>query len=289
MKVTRVLTPEQATAIVGDRIPDNLTPSFPSPKDGEVLNIFDADTDELIAIVSRMLPADTLRMRQVTGGIGMANSGRRSARLENWGSARTFGWLPRRPLMKREGCGPSGLATNEPDANAFLTRLGGWLGDEFRRLAPGIAAHDLDLVSQAVHSDWLMEERALWTSGVVNRSSQLPYHRDSTNFPTWSAMPTIRYRMRGGHLHLPEYNIVFPCGDGDVTWFCGQEFVHGVTPMWTRGSDAYRFSVVYYALRGMKNCATVAEETASLAVRRTERERRMAEETRARLREGRTE
>jgi hypothetical protein len=39
--------------------------------------------------------------------------------------------------------------------------------------------------------------------------------------------------------------------------------------------DAYRVSVVYYALRGLKDCHTFAEETARAAVRRTERETKL--------------
>ena len=68
-----------------------------------------------------------------------------------------------------------------------------------------------------------------------------------------------------------------------MTWFCGKELVHGVTPMWTKGPDAYRFSVVYYALKGMKDCRTVAEETTQSAARRTAREHGMADAARAAL------
>ena len=40
--------------------------------------------------------------------------------------------------------------------------------------------------------------------------------------------------------------------------------------------DAYRYSVVYYALRGMKDCFTYAVETAKGKERRTAREDKMA-------------
>jgi len=283
VRVKRVLTAEEGTTLVGERIPDNLTPSFNSPKVGDVLRIVDKDSDELLALVTRLATDVGHALRRVATKVDLSGTaGRASSKLDNGGSARTFGWTPKRPMIKREACSPSWLAAQQPEQNLFLSRLGGTLGAEFRDLAPDIAEHDIDVLRQ-IKSGWLMDEQALWTSGVINRSSQLPYHRDSTNFPTWSAMPTLRYKMSGGHLHLPEYDIVLPCGDGDVSWFCGKEFVHGVTPMRTKSVDAYRFSVVYYALRGMKDCATVAEETAESASRRTAREHRMADDARSRL------
>jgi hypothetical protein len=116
-----------------------------------------------------------------------------------------------------------------------------------------------------------------WTSGVVNQNSQLPYHRDGFNFPTWSAMPVIRRGVDGGHLHLPEYDLTVACRDGWAVFFCGQQLLHGVTPMRLTKPDGYRFSVVYYALRGMKDCHTYAEETRAAQNRRAQRERGMAD------------
>ena len=52
--------------------------------------------------------------------------------------------------------------------------------------------------------------------------------------------------------------------------------MHGVTPMKPRSKDGYRYSIVYYALRGMKDCFTFAVETAKGAENRTKREEHMA-------------
>jgi hypothetical protein len=120
--------------------------------------------------------------------------------------------------------------------------------------------------------DWRLTEASLWTSGVINKESSLPYHRDGNNFDAWSVMPVVRRGVRGGHLHLPEFDMVVPCRDGYSVMFYGKRIVHGVTPMAKTMPDAYRVSVVYYALRGLKNCHTYAEETAYAARRRTERE-----------------
>jgi hypothetical protein len=82
----------------------------------------------------------------------------------------------------------------------------------------------------------------------------------------------------GEMLHLPEYGITASCRNGFVVFFNGYRLVHGVTPLtYIRpagrpGGKGYRFSIVYYALRGMKDCATFAAELAQGQAKRTERE-----------------
>jgi hypothetical protein len=89
-------------------------------------------------------------------------------------------------------------------------------------------------------------------------------------------MPVIRRGMRGGMLHMYGYDQTVECRDGSVTMFNGYRYVHGVTPMKPVQKDAYRFSVVYYALRGMKDCHTTAlEERQYAQKKRTERENEM--------------
>jgi hypothetical protein len=117
-----------------------------------------------------------------------------------------------------------------------------------------------------------MTEDALWTSGVINQSSALPYHRDGSNFDTWSAMPVVRRGMDGGNLHMPEWDITINCRDGWALWFNGYAHVHGVTPMSSRAKDGYRYSIVFYAKRGMKDCHTYAVEVGEARARRQERE-----------------
>jgi len=112
---------------------------------------------------------------------------------------------------------------------------------------------------------------------VINKESSLPYHRDGNNFDAWSVMPVIRRGVRGGHLHIPEYDIVVPCRDMFTVAFFGRRLVHGVTPMSKQSAEAYRISVVYYALKGLKDCHTFAEETALARVKRTEREDKMGD------------
>src|SRR3546814_9621545 len=85
-------------------------------------------------------------------------------------------------------------------------------------------------------------------------------------------MPVIRRAVSGGHLHIPEYGITVPCRDGYAVAFFGKRLVHGVTPLKKTSPDGYRISVVYYALQGLKDCHTFAEETAYARRRRPARE-----------------
>jgi len=148
-----------------------------------------------------------------------------------------------------------------------------------------VAERDAQTMANSdVKDEWRLGETN-WTSGVVNRSSSLPYHRDGFNFAVWTAMPVLRRHMRGGYLHIPEYNAVVASRDGWAVFFPGYELVHGVTPMTPTREGGYRYSVVYYALKGMKDCFTHAVETQYALKKRTEREQAMAAELAQRLAE----
>ena len=82
---------------------------------------------------------------------------------------------------------------------------------------------------------------------------------------------------------MPAYDVTVACSDGMVVYFPGYLYTHGVTPMKRVKPDGYRYSVVYYALKHMKDCATAALETAAARRRRTEREEIMAEKVRQAL------
>jgi hypothetical protein len=188
--------------------------------------------------------------------------------------SRTFGYMPRRPVYGREGCQTTSLALETPSAELVLDELAGHLQGMLAEVLPERVAADTDAASP-IDSSWRLGE-SLYSSGVINRSSQLPYHRDVFNYPVISAMPVLRRGMSGGYLHLPEYDLTVPCRDGWVVFFPGQQFIHGVTPMQRTKADGYRYSVVYYALKGMRDCHTAAVETGYARQRRTEREREMA-------------
>lgn len=276
----RVLSRDEATKLIGTDVGTSLPPSFPSPRDGQLVRVYDLDTGELIGIVTRLDRPRRAALRATVLSIKYGQNVARQGRDMNVRGV-VFGYSPKKPIARQEGCRRSAMSRDREDVSAVLEDIAGALGREFKSLYPERAAADETTVKSNVLDDWRMHEDSLWTSGVINQSTVLPYHRDGNNFDTWSAMPTIRYGMDDGRLHVPEYDLVFPCGDGDVTWFFGKDLVHGVTPMTPRREDAYRYSVVFYSIQGMKNCRTFAEETRNAARARTARERAAADAIRA--------
>lgn len=264
IEAKRLITADEATALVGtevgERAPNVATPGVWT----------DAETGEPVLAYFPLGPVADLRRAVRAVDIRetyRAASGKRNA-------SRVFGWSPRRPVQRREACNSTSFAKEQPAEQATLDRWAVKLLDLLRGVDPAIADRD-EATMREVLPDWRMAGTT-WTSGVVNQNSQLPYHRDGFNFPTWSAMPVLRRACDGGHLHLPEYDLTVACRDGWGVFFCGNALVHGVTPMRLTAPDGYRFSVVYYALRGMKDCHTFAEETRHAQRMRTERERRQA-------------
>lgn len=264
--VDRVLTPDEATLLVGSEVeqqPPNVTTATVA---------LDRDTGE--PVYAYLPLGDVSDLRAVVRGIPYSEAMRVSTGLRN--RSRVFGWAPRRPVRLLENCNSTSLMRDRPDEHRVLDA---WAS----RLRDLLAQVDPDLVDEGdrqlgeVLPDWRLDEgRSFWTSGIVNRTSQLPYHRDAFNFPTWSAMPVVRRGVEGGHLHLPEYGATIACRDGWGVFFGGWNLVHGVTPMRLTRPDGYRYSVVYYSLKGMKDCATAAVETRRAWAKRTERERAQA-------------
>lgn len=220
--------------------------------------VVDADSGEP-ALVTVPFPGHLAEYRNALRAWPMETTVR-SGGIRN--ISRVFGYASRNPLMQRNCCRACAGAALAPFEHGVICRAAGVLAARLRAVAPDRAERDAALVQSAVLSDWLVHPDAWWTSGVVNRSSPLPYHRDRNNFDAWSAMVVVRRKLRGGHLHVPEYDLVVDCRDGDVVYFNGSDLIHGVTPMSRMASDGYRFSAVYYPVAKMAKCLPPAEEMA---------------------------
>jgi len=258
----RLMNKAEADAVVGTdvthREPDVTEPAI----------VVDADTGEPIVGYLPMERETTARLRAAVLDIPYSTTKRGSG---VYNASRTFGMSPRKPLNMRDSCRPTTLSVERPEAHATICDAAYDLEAQLKMLFPDVWENDTATIEQ-VADDWRMAEDALWTSGVINKTSTLPYHRDGFNFETWSAMPVLRRGVKGGHLHFPEYDVTIGCRDGYSVYFCGFRYVHGVTPMETTGKDSYRYSVVYYALRGMKDCFSYAVEQRRAIDKRTERE-----------------
>lgn len=260
-EIKRVMTKKEADELVGEPV------KAIEPNVNEAGIYRDADTGEAI-LVYAPYPAKTTPLRKAVLGTNYATTLRASGTRN---VSRTFGFTTRSAVLQREACTPTSLSYEDPEAQLILNDTAEVLGEYLREQLPEVYEHDYQTLG-AVLPEWRMTEDALWTSGVINQSSALPYHRDGSNFDTWSAMPVVRRGMDGGHLNMPEYDITINCRDGWALWFNGYAYVHGVTPMTTRQKDGYRYSIVFYAKRGMKDCHTYAVEIGEARKRRKERE-----------------
>lgn len=259
----RLLSKEEGDELVGTPVGDR------EPDLTEAAIVVDADTDEPILGYFPMDREVASRLRRAVREIKYGETYRGSTGLRN--RSRTFGMAPRNPLIRRNSCRPTSLAHEQPEPHAVVAETSRYLGEQLQQMFPEVFDRDRETLRALVDDEWRMAEDSMWTSGVINRTSTLPYHRDGFNFDTWSAMPVLRRKVDGGHLHFPEYDLTVGCRDAWSVYFCGYRWVHGVTPM-SVDDDGYRYSVVYYALRGMKDCFTYAVETATAQAKRTETE-----------------
>lgn len=264
-KVKRVIEAKPAREKRGEIVPD----IEPNVKEAGIY--VDEDTNEPFLVYMPM-PNDMVpELRAAVRDVKYSSSGvtRQQLGIEN--HSRTFGMAPRKPFQTREACRPTSLSYEQPDIHKVLENVADRLSQIMRKVAPAVYDKDVNETS-SVDKEWRISEDSLWTSGVINKTSTLPYHYDGNNFDMWSAMPIIRRGTRGGALHMPEYDVCIECRDGWVTFFPGYRYLHGVTPITHVTEDAYRYTVVYYCLRGMKDCFTYAVEQAEARKKRTKRE-----------------
>lgn len=275
LPVQRQLSVEEATTFVGLRAAHSEPTRELRLAAGEPGVILTEDGAPLLAI-GRLDPRLADALHTVIPTVEWTTTLRGQTGYRN--VSKTFGWAHRKVYMERESCRSTELMHKQPMIGSLLVSVADWCGRWMAAELPEVVEHDRETL-KPVLPEWRLDEgdADLWTSGVINKDSPMPYHRDGSNFPTWSAMPVIRRGMAGGYLHLPEHDLTVPCADGTVVFFWGQRLVHGVTPMRARGKGSYRFTVVYYAIRGMKDCATFARELDTGRVRRTAREQAVAD------------
>lgn len=265
VKVKRIVDKKAAREHRGEEVPDivaNVT---------EAGIYVDEDTNEPFMVYMPMEDDMVAPLRAAVRGVKYSSSGvtRQQLGIEN--HSRTFGMAPRKPFQTREACRPTSLSYEQPEIHDVLVTTADKLSKMMRQIAPEVYEQD-KVETGAVADEWRISEDSLWTSGVINKTSTLPYHYDGNNFDMWSAMPIIRRGTRGGALNIYEYGVTIDCRDGWVVFFPGYRLLHGVTPIAHVAKDAYRYTVVYYCLRGMKDCFTYAVEQAEARKKRTARE-----------------
>ena len=178
---------------------------------------------------------------------------------KNRQNSRTFGSRPRDKFRRLPTCSKQRIVREEPKVAHVLEIYAGKLEKIYREWFPDTYQYH-QTCAQDILPDWKMPN-SVFTSGIVNETSQLYYHKDAKNFEgTYSNMIVVRKDTGGGGLVVPSLNVYVPCEDATLVIFNGQKFTHGVTEIEKTKPTGYRFSVVYYTLEKMTECKSVEEE-----------------------------
>ena len=240
----------------------------------EDVTLIDADTGRIVGFQAHIggqyehLKKMLLRHLRYEVKYDSTGSKTGAARLSGMNyESRVFGNTAPQPLRRRYGVAESSFASHFPEAMKILVEFTKISWDLFQRVAPDEAKAHLALVDGRIHDDWLLGG-APFTSGILNNSAALPYHKDSGNIKgTWNNMLAIKTHISGGGLHIPEYGVCLGVPDGSISGFDGQGAWHGVTPFVKKRPDARRFTIVWYTKSGMVDSGS-AEEEALKAKRR---------------------
>lgn len=139
---------------------------------------------------------------------------------------------------------------------AVINTLGTELTSTFKTILPQwykIGKHFLQKAN--IHEDYLTPQ-SLWTSGIINCDSPHNYHLDGNNLNNvYSAMVTFKNDVIGGHLVFPNYGIALKTSNRSLTFFHGKGLLHGVSPIEPQSKNAYRYTIVLYAVKELSKCA----------------------------------
>lgn len=216
------------------------------------------------------LRGDTTRMCQAVRTVAYGKGARTQGLTAQ---ARVFGFNPRNTI-RADFCSATSMSREHPAQHQVICDFGKILSKEYEKHLPDTFGQHVKTV-QKVLPDWTIKGTP-FTSGIINKNSALKYHFDSGNFKkVYSNMVVFKKYCRGGHLAIPEYDLMLDCADNTVVFFDGQSILHGVTPF-KIATGGFRFSVVYYSLQQMWNCQPLTRELARAKKVHMERERRRA-------------
>lgn len=201
-------------------------------------------------------------------------------------TSRTFGFKPRN-VLRHDFCSAAGMASEQPAEHAVIVAGAAVAGRYYRQHNPELYAHHAATVDDRIRPEYHFEDE-VFTSGIINDNNPLKYHFDTGNFrDVWSGMLAFRNGTAGGYLAMPEYDLAIAIADRSLLLFDGQSILHGVTPIVKLKPNATRYSIVYYSLKEMWNCAPLDEEIVRIRRLRTQREaqvQRQVERKRERVR-----
>lgn len=165
-----------------------------------------------------------------------------------------FGSLPR-VALRNDYCRFSAQTKNEKTNTNILFSFLPYLTEIYQTYLPKQYEHDLKVISENVNTDYIIQDKAPFTTANINVNHAIKYHRDSGNFRgNLSNVLILRDGIIGGELVFPEYGFALAQEDSYLAIFDGQSIIHGVMPLIKTKNNPYRASIVYYTLENMKHC-----------------------------------
>lgn len=189
--------------------------------------------------------------------------------------SRVFGFQPR-VALRRDYCTATSLAHEDTPANNVVCSYGNRIETFYAQLFPEVHADHARQARDKILPEWRIAGTS-FSSGIINKNNPLKYHFDSGNFENvCSCMLGFKRDIGGGYLSCPELDLGFQIADQSLLIFDGQSILHGVTPIVRATPRAYRYTIVYYTLKGMWQCEPLSGELARIRNLKTRRERKRA-------------
>lgn len=211
------------------------------------------------SLIEKILPEIEYQTTERTGGLKT--------------TSRVFGYQPR-VALRRDYCTATSLAIDEPVRNEIICNFGQKLTEYYIEKFPETYKRHESWVEENVKDEWKMH-KSPFTSGIINKNNPLKYHFDAGNIKdVCSCMAVFKKEVAGGYLAIPEYDIGIKLSNRTMLIFDGQSILHGVTPIYKMGQNAYRYSVVFYTLQQMWKCEPLDQELARIKNIKSERERK---------------
>lgn len=167
-----------------------------------------------------------------------------------------FGSAPLDPLKDH----PARHVKNEKETNKLWLNLLSHANRFFETQLKDKANEQLTNNKREIKETWLMPG-GYFTSGIINKSNQLVFHTDNGNVAeAMSVMFCFKKGVEGGRLFLPEYDSSIEIADGSILLFDGQSVSHGVEKFKKLNSNSERYTIVFYALNGLRFAAETVQE-----------------------------
>lgn len=184
-----------------------------------------------------------------------------------------FGYSPR-IVLRKDYCSATMMARTNPKEHQIVCDFAEKMAEIYSKYLPEVFDYHSKLTLEKVSQDWRIG-KSPFTSGIINKNNPLKYHFDTGNFnDVYSNMVVFKKDVAGGRLALPELGLTFELPNNSVFLFDGQKYLHGVTPIQYLTPEAYRYSIVYYSLKGMWHCQTIDEEIIRIRKLKFEREKK---------------